>query len=38
VVGQRYSRDSKYGPDDKPLTDEHMVLSREDGLRKLDED
>lgn len=38
VIGQHYSRDSRWESDDAPLPDEHVVLSREDGLRKLDQE
>lgn len=36
VVGVHYDR--RYGADDKPHADENVVLSREDGLKKLDQE
>lgn len=38
VVGPHDRRVSKYSGDDKPESDENVVLSREEGLAKLDEE
>ena len=38
VVGQHDARESRFQANDKPLPDENIILSREDGLKKLDQD
>lgn len=38
VVGQHYKRESKYTGNDKPLTDENIIISRARGLKKIDQE
>ena len=38
VVGQHYNRPNKYSGEDEPEANENIVLSREVGLEKLDQE
>lgn len=38
VVGPHDKRPGRWGADDKALSDENVILSRDDGLRKLDQE